>query len=129
MCALRLLSETVPFVTGKTFARKYIALGRIVTHWEDVIGSRMAKIAQPLKIHYRKPSQTGQKQKDKKGEATLDIAVSSADSVLLSMQKGLILERINQLFGHNWITDIRFVHTAPAAPEKTTRTPKRSRPF
>lgn len=121
MCALRLLSETVPFVTGKTFARKYIALGRIVTHWEDVIGSQMAKIAQPLKIHYRKPSQNS-REKTKKGEATLDIAVSSADSVLLSMQKGLILERINQLFGNNWITDLRFVHVPP---EKTTQTPKR----
>lgn len=123
MCALRLLSETVPKVTGKIFARKYIALGRIVTHWEDIIGAEMAEIAQPLKIHYRKASKNGKK--SKQGEATLDIAASSADSMLLSMQKGVILERINQVFGNSWITDLRFVHVTPDKPAKA---PKRVRP-
>lgn len=121
MCSLRLLSETVPKVTGKIFSRKYIALGRIVTHWEDIIGKDMAEIAQPLKIHYRSTAKNGGKRK--KGEATLDIAASSADSVLLNMQKGVILERINQVFGDSWITDIRFVHVTPEKKTKMVRRP------
>lgn len=111
MCALRLLSEAVPKVTDKTFSRKFVALGRVVTHWKDIVGAEMAAKAQPLKIHYRKP-------KDKKSppETRLDIAVSSADAALLTYQKDVILERINKVFGDRWITDIAFIHIPDNAP-------------
>lgn len=113
MCALKLLSDAVPRVTGKTFKRKYIALGRIVTHWKDIMGEKMAAYAQPLKIHYRKPRRKGDKP-----EATLEIAASSAHSSLLIMQKGVLLEKINHIFGEQWITDIKFVHAPANLPEK-----------
>lgn len=105
MCALRLVSNAVPKVTDKTFKRKYIALGRIVTQWREIMGDKMAAHAQPLKIHYRKP-----KRKGDPVSATLDIAASSAQASLLTMQKGVILEKINHVFGERLITDIRFVH-------------------
>lgn len=106
MCALKLISTAVPKVTDKTFKRKYIALGRIVTHWKDIMGERMAAQAQPLKIHYRKP-----KRKGDKPEATLEVATTSANASLLIMQKGVLLEKINHIFGEQWVTDIKFVHT------------------
>lgn len=105
MCALKLISNAVPKVTDKTFKRKYIALGRVVTHWEDIMGEKMAQVAQPLKIRYRKP-----KRKGDKAEATLEVAVSSAQASLLIMQKGILLEKINHIFGEQWITDIKFIH-------------------
>ncbi len=113
MCALKLISDSVPRVTGRTFKRKYISLGRIVTHWKDIMGEKMAAYAQPLKIHYRKPRRKGDK-----AEATLEIAASSAHSSLLIMQKGVLLEKINHIFGERWITDIKFVHAPVKAPEK-----------
>ena len=113
MCALKLLSDAVPRVTGKTFKRKYIALGRIVTHWKEIMGEKMAAYAQPLKIHYRKPRRKGDKP-----EATLEIAASSSHSSLLIMQKGVLLEKINHIFGEQWITDIKFVHAPANVPEK-----------
>lgn len=116
MCALKLISASVPKVTDKTFKRKYIALGRIVTHWKDIMGDKMAAYAQPLKIHYRKPKRPGDKP-----EATLEIAASSAHASLLIMQKGVLLEKINHIFGERWVTDIKFVH-APA--NKTEKAPK-----
>ena len=118
--ALKLLSSTLPKVTSKTFTRKYIALGRIVTHWEDIIGKETADKAQPVKIHYRKA-----KQKGKKSEATLDIAVTSADAAVLHYQKDVILERINQIFGERWITDIKFKHVPVDKPR--TSIPKKRR--
>ncbi len=126
MCSLRLLSDTVPKVTGKLFARKYIALGRIVTHWPDIIGADMAARAQPMKIHYRKATadkETGKK--TKAATATLEIGATSADCAVLQMQKGLILERINQVFGEAWVTDIKFIHVAPdkKAPPKPRKKP------
>ena len=105
MCALKLISTAVPKVTDKTFKRKYIALGRIVTHWKEIMGEKMAEYAQPLKIHYRKP-----KKKGDKPTATLEIAASSAHASLLIMQKGLLLEKINHIFGEQWVSDIKFVH-------------------
>ena len=119
MCALKLISEAVPRVTDKTFKRKYIALGRIVTHWKEIMGEKMADYAQPQKIHYRKG-----KRKGDKPFATLEIAASSAHASVLIMQKGVLLEKINQIFGEQWITDIRFVHT-PA--NKISKTRKRTK--
>ena len=107
--ALKLISDAVPKVTSKTFSRKYIALGRIVTHWEDIIGKEIADKAQPVKIHYRKA-----KDKQKKAEATLEVAVTSADAALLHYQKDVILERINQIFGDRWVTDLKFSHIPQA---------------
>lgn len=117
--ALKLLSRSVPAVIGKTFQRKYIALGRIVTNWREVIGEEFADRAQPAKIHYRKP-------KDPKAKplATLEIAASSADCAVLVYQKGVILERINRIFGDEWISDIKFTHVEPRNPPKL---PKRTK--
>ena len=84
------------------------------------MGPDMAAKCQPIKLNYRKP-----KSKTDKPSATLDIAASSADSALLVFQKNLILERINQLFGEKWVTDIRFDHLAqPVRREKRGEPPR-----
>ncbi len=106
---MRPLSESTARVTGKSFNRKYVALGRIVRHWKEIVGVKLSSKAQPVRIRYRKH------EKAKKLEASLDIAVSSADATVLHYQKDLILERINQIFGEKWIKSIRFVHMASNA--------------
>lgn len=116
MCALKLLSDAVPRVTDKTFKRKFMALGKLLTRWEDIMGKQMAAQAQPLKIRYRKP-----KQKGDKPQATLDVATSSAHASLLNMQKGMLLEKINYIFGEALVTDIRFVHTPTNIEETKTK--------
>lgn len=119
---MRPLSEAAARVAGKSFERKYIALGRIVKHWNDIVGESLAGKAQPLKIHYRK------REKQEKPDAVLEIAVSSADATLLHYQKDLILERINRIFGESWITAIRFVN-APANVTRPFRRKKTAPPL
>lgn len=119
MCALKLVSKAVPKVTNKTFKRKYIALGKIVTQWREIMGDKMAVHAQPLKIHYRKP-----KRKGDKATATLDIAASSSQASLLIMQKGVLLEKINHIFGEALVTDIRFVHQTLPSKERPIKKTK-----
>ncbi len=117
--SLLLLSKAVPAVLGKTFERKYIALGRIVTHWSEIIGPDFAERASPAKIHYTKP-----KKPKEKPTATLEIAASSADCAVLVYQKDVILQRINQIFGDSWVRDIKFVHREakkPVKPQKRTK--------
>ena len=100
---MRPLSEATSRVASKNFSKKYIALGRVVKQWDDIMGSEFADKAQPVKINYRKATRS------KAQTATLDIATTSSYATILPYQKDLILERINQLFGKQWITDIRFV--------------------
>ena len=87
------------------------------------MGDKMARHTQPSKITYRKP-----KRKGDKAQATLEIACSSAHASLLMMQKGVLLEKINFIFGDEWITDIKFIHkpanrtdTPPSKYNKTTK--------
>lgn len=101
---MRPLSESAARVSGKCFQRKYISLGRIVKHWPEIVGQRLADKAVPVKIHHRRAA------KGKLAQNSLDIAVDSANATALHYQKGLILEKINQVFGEAWITSIRFVH-------------------
>ncbi len=114
---MKQVSKNVPGLLGKVFERKYIALGRIVTHWREIIGPDFAERAQPAKIHYIKP-----KQPSAKATATLDIAASSADCAVLVYQKDLILQRINHIFGDAWVSDIKFLHVEP---KSRVKPPKR----
>ncbi|MGH1403149.1 MAG: DUF721 domain-containing protein [Alphaproteobacteria bacterium] len=100
---MRPLSESTARVASRNFSRKYIALGRLVNEWEDIMGKDFSNKAQPLKINYRKAP------KGQKAKASLDIATSASNATLLSYQKDLIIERMNRIFGDTWITDIRFV--------------------
>ena len=113
------VSRSVPGLLGKVFERKYIALGRIVTHWKEIVGPDFAERSQPAKIHYFKP-----KVAKEKAFATLDIAASSADCAVMVYQKDVILQRINHIFGDQWITDIKFLHVEPKQAKKP---PKRTK--
>lgn len=91
-------------------------LGRLVTHWPEIVGKDLADYAQPVKIRYRKVP--GSKQP----EASLDIATTTAQATILHYRKDLILERINQIFGEKLISAIRFVPIAAnASPPRPRR--------
>lgn len=100
---MRPLSEATSRVASKNFSRKYIALGRLIKQWDEIMGEEFADKAQPLKLRYRKAG------KNQKSKASLDIATTASHATILNYQKGLIMERINTLFGGDWIEDIRFV--------------------
>lgn len=119
---MRTLSELAARITNEALGRKYVALGRIAKHWEDIVGKNLADKAAPSKIKYRK-----YKNQPKKPEAVLEIATSAAHSTKLHYQKDLILERINRIFGERWITDIKFVTLTTTSPKQMRR--KRPKPL
>jgi hypothetical protein len=133
MTGPRLISESVPRVAGQAFGRKYIMLGRLVTHWADIVGAEMAMQAQPVAMKYRTAKKKDGAAKDNKkdskpAEFTLEIAADSAAATVLRMQVDLILARINQIFGSNWITAIRFVPKATDG-QQNNRFIKRPKPL
>lgn len=99
---MRLLSKSVPNVTGKTFQKKYILLGRIVTQWAEIVGDEMAQKTQPVKLKWRKTP-------DKSKQFTMEVAANSAEATLLQYRTDLIIEKLNMLLGERMITAIRFV--------------------
>ncbi|MAH06268.1 MAG: DciA family protein [Pseudomonadota bacterium] len=99
------LSFAVSQVTKSACSKKFISLGRILNHWDQIVGAEMAKYAQPVKVQYQKP-----KTRREKPKAILEIAVPSAQAALMHYQVDLILERINRVFGERWINAIKFVH-------------------
>ncbi|MFP4313199.1 MAG: DUF721 domain-containing protein [Alphaproteobacteria bacterium] len=101
---MRPVSEATAKVTNQVFGRKYIALGRIVTQWPEIVGADLATKAQPAGLQYRRFKNS------KTPDAVLEIATTSAYATRLHYQKDLILERLNQLFGEKWISAIKFVN-------------------
>jgi hypothetical protein len=120
MCAFRRLSDSVPKVADKICARKYVALGRVLTKWPDIVGSEYATQASPQKLSFRKPRRKGDP-----AQAILDVSTTSSLAAILNMQKGLLLERINLIFGEMLIQDIRFIHQkAPVRGKTSSSKPK-----
>lgn len=114
MGSLKHLSKSVSKVSGKTFERKFVTLGRLLSHWDIIVGKELAGSTTPIKITYRKKGQ------DKK--LGLIIATDSSQAMLLHYRKDLILQKINQILGDLTISDIKFVDRA-----STNRSPDQSK--
>ncbi len=106
MGGLKPLSHGVKKVSGKTFEKKFVALGRVLDNWPAIVGQELAGKAQPSKIKMRK----------KKSEyfRTLVIDVPTSAATLIHYQKGLIMERMSRLLGHDYIHDIECISTGKA---------------
>lgn len=101
---MRRLSDATSKVLSKNFSRKFVSIGRIVKSWDEIMGAKLAAKAVPQRIQYRKA-----RKKNERPIAILEIAASEADATMLHYQKDVILERITNVFGEPWITDIKFV--------------------
>lgn len=114
--ALRPLAHALPAVAEKTFSRKYVLLGRIVTQWIEIAGPDLAPLATPVGLRRHR---TGKEDSAQKIHVCLEVAASSADATRLVYQKDLILERMNRIFGERLVNSIKLVHL----PANTSTTP------
>jgi hypothetical protein len=116
---MKLISESVPSVTGRIFSKKYVRLGRILTHWEAIVGDDMADKTQPIKLSYHR-------NKEKKTQFVLELAANSSDAMVLRYRVDLIIERINQIFGDDWIKAIKFVPVVSNERSRIKRTTRKT---
>ena len=92
------------------FERKFVTLGRLLQHWELIVGKDLALITTPVKLTYQK--------KAKKKVLGLVIAADSSQAMRLHYRKELIIAKINQILGDIEISDLKFVDQAiKASPE------------
>lgn len=76
---------------------------RLLTHWNDVVGSDLAAICRPVKVGYGRGAMG----------ATLTLLTKGAHAPMLEMQKQQIRAKVNACYGYNAVTDIRITQTAP----------------
>lgn len=84
-------------------AARGFAVTRLLTHWPEIVGGDIARMARPVKVGYRR---------DGLG-ATLTLLTSGAQAPMLEMQKEVIRERVNACYGYAAIARVLITQTAP----------------
>jgi hypothetical protein len=79
------------------------AVSRLLTHWEEVVGEAVAKVAQPVGVTYGREGLG----------ATLTVLVPGPQAPMVEMQKERIRERVNACYGYRAIARVRITQTAP----------------
>ncbi|WP_121061435.1 DUF721 domain-containing protein [Chachezhania antarctica] len=79
------------------------AVSRVLTHWEEIAGPEIAKMAKPVKVNYGRAS----------FGATLTVLTTGSMAPMLEMQKDRLRERVNAAYGYNAISKVLITQTAP----------------
>lgn len=86
------------------------AVSRVLTHWVEIVGEDIARMARPVKLGHA----------PRRGEgtlgATLTLLVGSAHAPVVQMQIPRIIERVNACYGHAAISRIAITQTSAHAP-------------
>lgn len=78
------------------------AVSRVLTHWAEIAGPSIARIARPVDVSYSRGG----------FGATLTILTTGAQAPMLEMQKEQLREKVNAAYGYNAIARIRITQTA-----------------
>ncbi len=78
------------------------AVSRLLTHWAEVAGPDIARIARPVDVTYGRGGLG----------ATLTLLTTGAEAPMLEMQKETLRERVNACYGYAAISRIRITQTA-----------------
>jgi hypothetical protein len=76
---------------------------RLLTHWQEIVGRDIAKIANPVDVTYARGGMG----------ATLTLLTTGSQAPMLEMQKEQICEKVNACYGYRAISRIRITQTAP----------------
>jgi hypothetical protein len=80
------------------------AVSRLLTHWEEIVGTETAGIARPVEVSYGRSGGIG---------ATLVLLTTGANAPILEMQKEKLREKVNATYGYGAISRVRITQTAP----------------
>lgn len=77
------------------------AVSRLLTHWVEVVGPDVARVARPVDVKYGRGF-----------GATLTLLTTGAEAPMLEMQKEAIRQRVNACYGYNAVQKVRITQTA-----------------
>ena len=84
--------------------KRGFAVARLLTHWAEIVGADVARIARPVNVSYSKGKLRG----------TLVLLTPSPHAPILSMKLESIRERVNACYGYSAISDISIRQTTLA---------------
>ena len=79
------------------------AVSRLLTHWHDIVGADLAKMAHPVDVRYGREGLG----------ATLTLLCKGAVAPMVEMQKERLREKVNACYGYAAISRVKITQTAP----------------
>lgn len=90
-------------------ARGFLAT-RLLTHWPEIVGEEIARLARPLEVRHPRPSRKGAPD-----GATLVVLALGAAALRLEMERDRICDRVNACYGYKAVARLRIRQTSAAA--------------
>jgi len=87
----------------KASEKRGFAVARLLTHWAEIVGEDLARMARPVNVSYGKGG----------FGATLTVLTTGSQAPMLAMQKEQMRERVNACYGYAAIRRINITQTAP----------------
>jgi len=87
----------------KASEKRGFAETRLLTHWSEIAGESVARIARPVKVNYNRQG-IG---------ASLTLLCTGANAPMLQMQLPQIISRVNSCYGYSAISRIHITQTSP----------------
>ncbi|MEL7095455.1 MAG: DciA family protein [Pseudomonadota bacterium] len=78
------------------------AVSRVLTHWQEIVGEKLASCTRPVKVSYGRQGLG----------ATLTVLTTGAKAPEVDMQKEALRERVNAAYGFNAISRVTITQTA-----------------
>jgi hypothetical protein len=109
------LSQIIEPLTRPVFKAQGIATTRLVTEWEQIVGTKLAQHSLPQKLSFPAGKTVG---------GTLTVAVSNGFATEMQHMQPVILDRLGTYFGYKAVERITISHTYQPAPKPKPAAPK-----
>ncbi len=94
----RRASTFIQQLTKESLEKRGFAQSKLITNWNEIVGSELFKISRPIKMSFPKNGLG----------ATLTIEIDGAVGPEIDMQRHIIQQKINRVYGYRAITKIKF---------------------
>ncbi len=100
---LRPVGQLVPQLTKKIFSKRGLNNAAIITDWQKIIGTDLARHSQPDRLIFPKGERNG---------AILHIKVEGALATQMQHMEVMVIDRVNSYFGYKAVAEIRLSQTS-----------------
>ena len=125
--AAKTVGSFVPRLTKPAFERYGFSAAALITDWETIVGSDLARHTMPERLKWPKrvawsDDESGDDNRGRPG-ATLVLAVAAGRALDIQYKGSQLVDRINSYFGDRAISDLRIVQVSAIKPPASKLAP------
>lgn len=113
----RPVAAILPKVTSKALGKHGFAHAALITDWNDVVGTELARVSQPERLSFRR---------GERRNGILHVRVLGAVATEMQHLAPIVIERVNRYFGFRAVSNLRLRHAATITPMRATSRPSRN---